>query len=195
VSDAPLELQLATAQAELRNVYRERAHLVAYLAAVHPSSISHSDPATPEWPVVTVETEHGQMSWHIAPDDVDLFDPIDPETPAFPWDGHSTDEKYQRLRFLTEATHVARRTPQEPSAPAYPYADGDVTVLGPELFASADKQVICWRGENYRIPEPDAPDQEPAEDVQAPAEAPKRRGRPRKTAQAAAEASQTVLEA
>lgn len=31
----------------------------------------------------------------------------------------------------------------------YPVKDGDVTVLGPEVFASQDGAVICWRGENY----------------------------------------------
>jgi hypothetical protein len=33
--------------------------------------------------------------------------------------------------------------------PGYPHADGDVTVLGPEIFASKDGNVICWKGENY----------------------------------------------
>lgn len=31
----------------------------------------------------------------------------------------------------------------------FPYQDGDVTVLGPEIFASKDDTVICWRGTNY----------------------------------------------
>lgn len=31
----------------------------------------------------------------------------------------------------------------------YPYQDGDVTVLGPEVFASADGQTISWKGVNY----------------------------------------------
>ena len=31
----------------------------------------------------------------------------------------------------------------------YPYQDGDVTVLGPEIFASPDGAVICWKGVNY----------------------------------------------
>lgn len=31
----------------------------------------------------------------------------------------------------------------------FPYQDGDVTVLGPEIFASKDGAVISWRGENY----------------------------------------------
>ena len=37
----------------------------------------------------------------------------------------------------------------------FPYRDGDITVLGPEIFANADQSVICWRGQNYtRQPEP-----------------------------------------
>jgi len=36
-----------------------------------------------------------------------------------------------------------------PNAPQFPYQDGDVTVLGPEVFASKDDTVISWRGENY----------------------------------------------
>jgi hypothetical protein len=165
VSDAPLELQLATAQAELRNVYRERAHLVAHLAALYPSVVAYSDPSTPNWPVVTVQTVAGQMCWHIAPDDTELFDLLGDDDDAPVWDGHSTDEKYQRLRFLTEMVALAPQTPEQaPQAPA-------------------------------PAPEPAPTPQEPEQAPQAPAEAPKRRGRPRKTAQAAPEASQTVLEA
>jgi hypothetical protein len=36
-------------------------------------------------------------------------------------------------------------TPQ----PHYPFVDGDVTVLGPGVFASLDRNVINWEGENY----------------------------------------------
>lgn len=31
----------------------------------------------------------------------------------------------------------------------FPHDSGDVTVLGPEVFASKDGSVICWRGRNY----------------------------------------------
>lgn len=43
----------------------------------------------------------------------------------------------------------------------YPYRDGDTVVLGPEVFASGDGTVICWRGENYYrgAPEPPAKQQ------------------------------------
>ena len=30
--------------------------------------------------------------------------------------------------------------------------DGDVTVIGPECFASADELVISWKGVNYYAP-------------------------------------------
>lgn len=31
----------------------------------------------------------------------------------------------------------------------YPHPDGETTVLGPEIFASKDGEVICWKGQNY----------------------------------------------
>jgi len=82
------------------NIYRERAHLVAYLAAVYPSEIAYSDPAEPNWAVVMIETPQGQLSWHIAPDDMDLFDHVS-RNDLYVWDGHTTEQKYERLRKLT----------------------------------------------------------------------------------------------
>lgn len=84
--------------AALRGVYRERAHLVALLAAWHTSHIGYTDPTTPEWAVVTIELPTGQASWHIAPDDMDLFQHVQQVTRyARSWDGHTTDEKYRRV--------------------------------------------------------------------------------------------------
>lgn len=34
-------------------------------------------------------------------------------------------------------------------SPGYPRRDGDVTVLGPEVFVSSDGEVISWKGDNY----------------------------------------------
>lgn len=87
-------------------IYRERAHLVAHLAARYPSVLAYSDPAEPDWPVVTVETPAGQLSWHLDPADVDLFEHVPTVTaddPRAAWDGHDTDTKYARLRELTRA--------------------------------------------------------------------------------------------
>lgn len=87
-------------------IYRERAHLLAYLSAHWKSVLAFNDPAEPTWPVLYINTDAGQMSWHISPDDVDLFPhvlvvPID--DPRAKWDGHSTAEKYDRLDGLVGA--------------------------------------------------------------------------------------------
>jgi hypothetical protein len=46
------------------------------------------DPAQPEWPVAYIELPTGQVSWHL---------------PAHktPYDGHSTPEKYERIKAWT----------------------------------------------------------------------------------------------
>lgn len=90
------------AEAERDGAYRERAHLAAYLAALHPSHIGYTDPNAPDWPVLIIETPAGQMSWHIAERDLDLFAHVRPtDRVCRGWDGHTTDEKYERLRKLT----------------------------------------------------------------------------------------------
>ncbi|MGI5291746.1 hypothetical protein ACQEVF_51730 [Nonomuraea polychroma] len=84
------------------SVYRERAHLVAYLATVYPSVLSYNDPNKPEWPVIYLGAERGQFSWHIAPEDLDLFQHVQVVDPdAIEWDGHTTAEKYERLTALS----------------------------------------------------------------------------------------------
>jgi len=89
------------------DIYRERAHLVAYLAAMWPSYIGHTDPNEPDWEVVTIDTDHGQMTWHISKEDSDLFGHVDRTSyvdwgsHSWRWDGHSTEEKYERLKALT----------------------------------------------------------------------------------------------
>lgn len=87
----------------VRTAYRERAHLVAFLAAWCASHIGHTDPNEPDWAVLVVETSAGQMSWHIAPDDMDLFAHVPPTGPSHrPWDGHTAEQKYQRLAALAD---------------------------------------------------------------------------------------------
>lgn len=80
-------------------VYRERAHLVALLATLYPSTIGPHDPNWPEWSVVIIDLPTGQASWHVAPTDLDLFRHVTPSVKNT-WDGHSTDEKYERIRRL-----------------------------------------------------------------------------------------------
>jgi len=58
------------------------------------------DPAEPEWPVVYINLPTGQVSWHM------------PQHPVA-YDGHSTDEKYARVRAYVES----QATAPAPSAP------------------------------------------------------------------------------
>jgi hypothetical protein len=122
------KLKVETLEQELRSVYRERAHLVAHLASLYPHSFAHTDSSTPGWPVATVETPVGQLSWHIAPEDTDVF-PNAPTTNGLPWDGHSTEEKYARLQQLTAANTAG--TGEPPAA-----APADVPSEHPEPAAA-----------------------------------------------------------
>jgi hypothetical protein len=90
------------------DVYRERARLVANLAARYPSHMGFTDPSEPDWAVVVIETPEGQMSWHVAPADQGLFNLVRRTKPTDkPWDGHTTQEKYERLSRLTRREHHA----------------------------------------------------------------------------------------
>ncbi|MBO3751564.1 hypothetical protein J5X84_36290 [Streptosporangiaceae bacterium NEAU-GS5] len=91
------------AEDTVRGAYRERSHLIAFLAALYPAVITYSDPANPTWPVIYLTTPEGQLSWHLAATDLDLYPGItivDPGTVT--WDGHTTEEKYARLARLAE---------------------------------------------------------------------------------------------
>lgn len=98
----------------LDKVYRERAELLAVIARAHvhrghshermwePSAviIHGADPDAPEWPVLYIRSavELEQLSWHINPDDLDLFWEV-PQLHGVPspWDGHDDAEKSERL--------------------------------------------------------------------------------------------------
>lgn len=82
------------------NIYRERAALVAFLAKIWPAYFAHNDPAEPDWAVLYVNTPAGQLSWHIAEEDRDLFPRVRVDEYGPSWDGHSTEEKYTRLSTL-----------------------------------------------------------------------------------------------
>ena len=89
---------------ELDVAYRERNALVAALIRSngYPAEVVMA-PDTEGWWIVYVETPAGQLSWHISPDDMDLFSdwPVAFGSRPSPWDGHTTEEKYQRLARLT----------------------------------------------------------------------------------------------
>lgn len=105
--------EVAHAQAERDKAYEERANLVAYLAAVYPSEVVEAESDSGAWWLVFVTTPSGQMSWHIHEDDLELFPWLlnKPET-GVKWDGHTTEQKYQRLRELSRTVATGLYGPQ-----------------------------------------------------------------------------------
>lgn len=87
-------------------LYTERAHLLALTAMHYPSYITDA-PDSDGYYVVTLDTPQGQMAWHIATHDRQLFNHVRivPTAEASAaYDDHTTDEKYGRVRALIDAS-------------------------------------------------------------------------------------------
>jgi len=83
------------------SVYAERDRLVCYLSKQWPSVLAPVDDAEPGWSMaVYVFTPEGQLSWHIPDHELSMFEGHCIVNDISPWDGHSTDEKYERLARL-----------------------------------------------------------------------------------------------
>ncbi|MET9140532.1 hypothetical protein [Streptomyces parvulus] len=100
------------AEAERDGAYRERAHLVALLAAMTDGAVIAPAPDVeePGWQIVYLTIGGRQASWHISPRDAALFSDVEHvpgDDPRARWDGHSTDDKYARIRQHTRL--LARR--------------------------------------------------------------------------------------
>lgn len=98
-----LRIENAKLAEERDQAYSERNHLVALLAQFFPSGIAKTDiPGwDPEWHnCVYIDLRGGQASWHIHDSEMYLFKDLPPYTKE--WDGHTTEEKYARIRNLIE---------------------------------------------------------------------------------------------
>jgi hypothetical protein len=99
--------QKHAAEAERDGAYRERAHLLALLAALHPSVITPAPDVDEDgWQILYLRIGGKQASWHIAPGDAGLFAHVE-HVPAddrrAQWDGHTTEQKYAHI-----GQHAAR---------------------------------------------------------------------------------------
>ena len=80
------------------HAYRERNHLAAFLSHLYPAGIEVFDnpELSQEWfGCVYVDLPTGQVSWHYNEHESHLFSHL--KTYNKKWDGHSSDEKYDRL--------------------------------------------------------------------------------------------------
>jgi hypothetical protein len=90
---------------ERDGAYRERAQLLAWLAALHPAVITPAlDFDQAGWWLLYITTPAGQLSWHISPRDAGLLahvERVEPDYPRAQWDGHTTEAKYERVASFT----------------------------------------------------------------------------------------------
>ncbi|MFE2600146.1 hypothetical protein ACFXCZ_27265 [Streptomyces sp. NPDC059396] len=107
-----LTAAVARAEEERDGAYRERAHLVAWLASAYESlRVPAPDTDEPGWQIIYLYAGPWQMSWHIAPRDADLVKDIPTGIDGDPraqWDGHTTDQKYRRIRNHTRIGWITR---------------------------------------------------------------------------------------
>ena len=95
-------------RAALDCVYNERNRLVALMARLFPSGLKKT--AIPGWDeawhgCVYIDLPTGQASWHFHDREAHLFDGLPPYSGE--WDGHSTDEKYERIARAALETREA----------------------------------------------------------------------------------------
>lgn len=97
-----LSAQVAYFKEGRDTAYSERNKLVALLSKTYPASIEKHDGADWEddWRnVIFIELPTGQVSWHIHDSELYLFDHL--TSRGLKWDGHTTEEKYERCKRLT----------------------------------------------------------------------------------------------
>lgn len=100
------------AQGQIDGAYTERNLLVAHLFRAFPLGIAWwaDAPDAPGYVIVYLESDEGQLSWHMKANEAqDLMpDWLRPEAKnAGKWDGHTTTEKYARLARLPMPARAA----------------------------------------------------------------------------------------
>jgi hypothetical protein len=118
--------QINTLTAERDGAYRERAQLLALLAALRPSVIAPAPDVDEDgWQILYLWIDGKQASWHISPRDAELFAPVE-HVPAddrrAQWDGHTTEQKYAHISQYAARLQAEARcrveTPAKPTATA-----------------------------------------------------------------------------
>jgi hypothetical protein len=87
------------------------------------------DVGEPDWPVLYIATPAGQVSWHIPKAERVYEPPVRPEHGPVAWDGHTTDEKFDRLRALFAA--AARKALEERLAIEHAPREPEEPEVGP----------------------------------------------------------------
>lgn len=98
------EAKLAEAIRSKDSAYSERDKLVQTLSKFYPSHLARHPDSDTTWEndwrwIVCIHAPCGQLSWHIHDSERPMFAHL--QVKSNDWDGHSTEEKYQRLSRLS----------------------------------------------------------------------------------------------
>lgn len=117
-----LARELAATRAELAHERGETVLLLAWIAALHPSTTvltPDNRPSAPEDQQDLYITAGGwQLRWHINPAHARLFrdvTPVDRTDPAAQWDGHGPAQRTQRIRQHLRLLAYAARAVDGPT--------------------------------------------------------------------------------
>jgi len=136
----------------LDGAYRERAQLLALLAALHPSVIAPApDVAEDGWQILYLQIGGLQASWHIAPRDAELYTHVEhvpTDDRRAQWDGHTTEQKYEHIgqhaaRLHADA-HGRVETPRPPSGEPAPAEQEPHAGLTVQPYRRADDGSQKW---------------------------------------------------
>ena len=108
---AMTEQQVLGLQAQKNIAYSERNKLVAALSKFFPASLERHPDDDKDWEndwrwIVFINLPTGQVSWHLHDSELQQFEHL-PRIVGRKWDGHTTDEKYARLKALSTTPESA----------------------------------------------------------------------------------------
>ncbi|MFM9595726.1 hypothetical protein ACKI1J_24300 [Streptomyces scabiei] len=144
--------QITDLAKERDGAYRERAQLLALLAALHPSVIAPAPDVDEDgWQILYLRIGGKQASWHIAPRDAELYAhvqhvPVDDSRAQ--WDGHTTEQKYAHIgqhaaRLYTEARSRVETllTPAEAATPLQDSEEQGAPVDWPAIAQQREREL------------------------------------------------------
>lgn len=85
------------------SAYYERNQLVSFLSRLYPSHLARHPESDTKWEdawrwIICIHSPKGQLTWHIHETEKKFFSHLK-EKPGH-WDGHTTPQKYARLRRI-----------------------------------------------------------------------------------------------
>lgn len=100
-----LQNKVDTLDMQLQAVYADRDLILALLVRMCAGGAGWSvgvGPASDAEPgfsnVIYIKTPEGQLSWHFPDSEADLFDGLPDFGTEWVWDGHTTEQKHDRMR-------------------------------------------------------------------------------------------------